>query len=79
MTTGGRVWMSEQNQSGNGDADFAKQYADRIVERLFATNHWSVADLLFRECPKEHLEKVAFIFLDEHFTVHPFAKRGDFH
>ncbi len=71
--------VSEQNPKGDADADFAQQYSDHIVERLFQTHNWAVADVLFRECPKEHLSNVAFIFLHHHFDHSPFARREDFH
>lgn len=70
--------VAEQNSSGNSDADFAERYVEHMLERLFQERNWAVADCLFRDCPREHLSNVAFVFL-HHFEAHPWAKREDFH
>lgn len=78
MTTGEPVLVSEQKPKDNADADFAERYVEHILERLFQTRNWAVADVLLRECPKEHLSNVAFMFL-HHFVAHNYARREDMH
>lgn len=51
------------NQNPDKDLEFCEAYVEHILDRVFDTKHWSVADILLQTCPREHLPNVAFILL----------------
>lgn len=57
--------VSDQNPKDKpeGGPDFAQEYVDEMLNLIVKYRHWSPVDFMFRDCPKEELANVAFIFL----------------
>lgn len=66
--------VSDQNQ--NDSNTFAEEYVEIMLQRLWQSRTYSIIDVYFRNCPREHLKDVAFIFL-HHIVVPTYCRRED--
>lgn len=55
---------------------FCEEYVECIMERVFETKAWGVADILLQQCPRHYLTDVGFLFL-HHFIAASGAKKED--
>lgn len=70
--------MSQDFRDPQQAVGFAEEYAEQIIEKIWQYRDWGPANLMFLDCPREHLENVAFIFLHHYVAAECFGP-GDLH